>query len=123
MASKDLFIREDNCKLSWEYKGRLVTIECKCIISFQFYKKAKIILVLNDLGGNESIKLFGYEFDGNLKFKTTPPKGFTFSYLTEHPEIEVAVVGSSSEKIEGWYDWHFSINGKTGELKRWCPAM
>lgn len=60
--------------------------------------------------------------DAGLLFVIEAPKNFSFSYLVKHPNASVAVVCGGDQAVEGWYDWHFSINPKNGSLERLAPA-
>lgn len=108
--------------LSWNYNGNVITLKIENIDNFLQVGDKKILLILQ-ISKDNLLKLLIYNFKGELLFDLSPPKGFLFSYLTKHPEVEVAVVCSSDDRIEGWYDWHFKIDPETGCLQRWCPAM
>jgi len=43
-------------------------------------------------------------------------------FLTKHPNLGVAIVASSSDKIDDWYDWHFGYDVKKNEIYRDSPA-
>jgi len=47
--------------------------------------------------------------DRTLFATFTPPKGASFSYLALNNEKEFLIVCSFSEKINGWYDWHYFV--------------
>jgi len=79
------------------------------------------VIVLSGKGEFPSI-LSGYTPEGEQTFHVPPPKGYTFSYLTMHPEVGVAVVCGGDERKDGWYDWHFAINPHDGSMKRHCPS-
>jgi hypothetical protein len=48
--------------------------------------------------------------EGVLVSTFPPPEGASFYYLTLNDAKEVLIVCSFSEKINGWYDWHYSLD-------------
>jgi len=82
---------------------------------------AGAVLVLDD-GAPGTRVLCGFSHGGEALFRVGPPAGFEFSYLTGHPEVGAAVVCGGAVKIDNWYDWHFSVDLRTGRLERHCPA-
>lgn len=115
------FFRNNEC-IGWDYKNNKIILNVKNIQQIKLYEKKEIALLLVGEKINIAEKLYVYSFSGEERFNLFPPQGFSFSYLTNHPEVEIAIVCSSENSIEGWYDWHFSLDIKTGNLKRYCPA-
>lgn len=58
---------------------------------------------------------------GEQKEIPAPDNAF-FSYLTEHPQLQIAVVVSFSQPVDNRYDWHFGIDENRLMLFRDCPA-
>lgn len=114
-------IDENSKTISWMAKGNKVKILCEDLHGARLFPKYKLVLAL---AGKEEYpsKLIGYCIDGTEKFQVDSPQGFAFSYLTEHSTANIAVVCCGEKKVDGWYDWHFSVNPSTGELTRYCPA-
>ena len=121
MKLENFSVDKSNNTVSWKVNGELVEIECKNLDSAHLFSEANLVLTLV---GKESYPstLIGFSIKGTQKFEVNAPKGFEFSYLTEHPTAGVSVVCIADQRIDGWMDWHFSINPSTGELKRHCPA-
>jgi hypothetical protein len=107
--------------VSWSFSNKPVSIKINHLKDACLYAKGKTVLALAG-EGNYPSTLLGYNVDGTPKFEVTAPAGYIFSYITEHPEVGVAVVCGGNEKVDGWYDWHFAIDTKTGKLTRHCPA-
>jgi len=116
----DKFTMDKNI-VSWSLGDKQISIEINDLKDAHLYAKGKTVLALAG-EGNYPSTLLGYNVDGTKKFEVAAPEGFIFSYLTEHPEFGIAVVCGGNEKIDGWYDWHFAIDVKTGKLTRHCPA-
>ena len=60
--------------------------------------------------------------DGTLLSTFAPPEGASFSYLTLNDKKEVLIVCSFSEKINGWYDWHYSLDLDKKVITRMAPS-
>ncbi|MEO7779458.1 MAG: hypothetical protein ABIY63_18180 [Fibrobacteria bacterium] len=84
--------------------------------------KGTIVVLLIKNEGADKSELIGFDSIGQQNFKSFPPRGYRFSHLTLHPKAQIAVVCGGEEEVDGWYDWHFSIQPETGELKRIYPA-
>lgn len=121
MKFKNFSADKENNVISWRIDGELVSIECPDLDSAHLFTKVNLVIALVGQGSYPS-KLIGFSEKGVRKFEVDAPKGFEFSYLTEHPTAGVAVVCVANQRIDGWMDWHFSVNPSTGELKRHCPA-
>ncbi|EKY3246746.1 hypothetical protein RBA21_004167 [Cronobacter dublinensis] len=67
-------------------------------------------------------KLLVLDEDGSEAFSFSPPDGAAFYYLTKNDIHEVLVVCVFHEKLEGWHDWHFSIDIKNKKLIKNSPA-
>lgn len=107
--------------VSWKLGDNQVSIEIDNLEGAYLYLEGKTVLALTG-EGNSPPKLIGYSIYGTRKFEVAAPGGFAFSYITRHPEVGVAVVCGGNEKVDGWYDWHFAIDVKTGKLTRHYPA-
>jgi hypothetical protein len=112
---------KENNVISWQIDGELIFIECPDLDNAYLFPKANLILALVGKGNYPST-LIGFSEKGTRKFEVNAPEEFEFSYLTEHPTAGIAVVCVADKRIDGWMDWHFSVNPSTGELKRHCPA-
>ena len=71
---------------------------------------------------SSSARLVLFNKRGEIVANLEEPENFFFSYLTHHPKVGFAVVASTNEKVEGWYDWHFGIDFTNRKLFRHCPA-
>jgi hypothetical protein len=121
MEIQDLLLDKINNTLTWCYDDNIISVKENDVQNAMVYKKYRMVIVLVGQDKNPS-KMKGFLSNGVLKFEHSPPEGFMFSFLTEHPDIGLAVVCGATNKVNGWYDWHFSINPKTGDMKRYCPA-
>ncbi|TGN38851.1 hypothetical protein [Marinobacter confluentis] len=79
------------------------------------------ILVLAGANGSPN-KLVILDGEGRISCELSPPEGFQFYYLSNHPEIGGAVVCVTDESIDGWNDWFFGIDFSNASLFRHCPA-
>jgi hypothetical protein len=122
MRFEKFLINIPDSTISWEINGKLVLIKCENLDNARAFPKANLVLVLVGKNDNYPSTLIGFSEKGVRKFEVNASEGFKFSYLTEHPTAGVAVVCVANKRIEGWMDWHFSVNPSTGVLKRHCPA-
>jgi hypothetical protein len=101
--------------------GNKKKYQCDEIKNVIIYDERNIIFILC---GQELRKrrIIGVSADGTVRFKTHAQQGWIFSHLTKHPTAKMAVVCGSNEKVDGWYDWQFSIDPDTGSLSKHCPA-
>jgi len=53
--------------------------------------------------------------DGSSRFVPAPP-GYSLSYM----DADGRIVGQGERAVDGWYDWHFVLEGET--LRRDGPA-
>lgn len=83
-------------------------------------KKGLIFILINMNETNKFLNI--YSISGELLASLSPPSDFSFSYLTKHPDVGIAVVAGAKEKIDGWYDWHFGFDDLKKKLFRHCPA-
>lgn len=121
MKITDFKINKDAGIITWNANGNSVAVSCENLDGAYLYSKIETVLVLSG-AGDFPTDLFGYSADGIKIFEKEAPEGFVFSYITEHPTAGIAVVCGGKEKIDGWYDWHFSVDPSTGKLSRHCPA-
>lgn len=117
---KNFFVDKEQEKISWLTLGEEISIIIPNIDQ-AILSNNSLILSLTGTDIYPEL-LVGYNIKGKEIFKTEAPKGFIFSYFTTHPDIGISVVCGADEKINSWYDWHFSIDKVTGKLKRYCPA-
>lgn len=110
----------DSEHLTWFFNGERVCIEEKGVTQVLEDRKRGLVFAL--IGPSEEINLHIFSRTGRRLSVFPPPQHFTFSYITTHPEIGVAVVGGANERVEGWYDWHFGFKESEKELFRHCPA-
>ena len=118
---KDLRFSSGDRKVSWFDEEGEVTLEFGCIVSSHYLPETGLIYVLAGRKKKE-VLLRIFDTSGELLCEFQPPDGFTFWYVTTHPECTVAVACESREKIDGWHGWHFSIDIKEQTLTRICPA-
>jgi len=97
------------------------TLYIKNILQGMYNDDLQILITLSG-DTEDSSYLTCISYSGSLIFKTPPPDGWIFSYLTDYPKINIAVVCSSHSVVEIWQDWHFGIDLKNGNLFRYCPA-
>jgi len=107
--------------ISWYLDKKPIKIVCENLDSAKLFSKFKIVIALVG-SGNYPSNLIGFSVEGNTKFEIKAPEGFVFSYLTEHPTAGIAVVCGGNEKTDGWYDWYYAVDPKTGKLTKHCPA-
>lgn len=55
-------------------------------------------------------------------FSCSPPDGACFSYLTKDQSNNVLIICIFEEKLEGWYDLHYSLDLTKKDLVRGAPA-
>lgn len=103
---------------TWLYHGELIIAEPRDLEQVLFTSARTGVVAL----GPERALLYGIGLDGTLKFEVQAPAGYSFSYLTQHPDLGTAVVCGAESEVEGWFDWHFSIDEESGALHRYCPA-
>jgi len=114
-------VLKDQGLIVWNISGAEISIFCQNINQAIISSDKNTIFVLT---GEETYPniLEGYNLKGNKIFKTYAPENFTFYYLSDQGEKGTSVVCIGENLINGWQDWRFLINEKTGGLKRYCPA-
>jgi hypothetical protein len=108
--------------VKWKSGSQQVKLNLSAVQQLKLYDSQDLVLILT---GEQACPdtLSAYDYTGQLLFRVPPPEGFAFSYLTGHCEVPIAVVaGSTDGQIDGWYDWHFSVDPQTGKLSRISPA-
>lgn len=55
-------------------------------------------------------------------FSCYPPDGTSFYYLTKDSSNNILIACTFEEKIEGWYDWHYSLDLTNKDLVRGAPV-
>lgn len=117
MSTNDIVVDKNANKVSWFWDGQEISIEYGDLDQAYLYRNAEVIFVL--AGKNRyPDTLVIFSIDGKEKIKVKAPAKYAFSYLTD--DLEVVCAGE--EKIDGWYDWHFSVEPSTGKLTRRFPA-
>lgn len=121
MQIEGLSIDNGTDTISWFLEGKLIKVICKSVRQALVFPKVQSVFVLV---GSEDYDwtLIGFTVDGKKKFEVKAPEGYDFSYLTIHPTTDVAVVCNGNNYVDGWRDWHFSVEPSTGDLTRHCPA-
>lgn len=66
--------------------------------------------------------LLALDWTGRLVHTFSPPEGFHFYYLDNHPRFGVVVICSSDAPVENWNDWQFRINLEHKTLERFSPS-
>lgn len=108
-------------KVEWLFDSDQLSLDAPDVVQVEIDDERKLIFVMS--GGNSiPLELRVASIDGKSINLCVAPEGFSFSYLTHHPSLGVAVVASSNEKVEGWYDWHFGYDRAKAEFYRFCPA-
>lgn len=105
----------------WCLDGNPIVITCENLHDARLFYREETILALAGEGEFPSI-LFGFSIDGIKKFEVPPPDGFLFSYFTQHVATNIAVVCIAKICMEGWSDWHYSINTHSGNLTKLSPV-
>ncbi|QDV16052.1 hypothetical protein Pan153_06730 [Gimesia panareensis] len=108
--------------VKWKSGSHWAKLILPAIQQVKLYDSQDLVLILT---GEQACPdtLSAYDYTGQMLFRVPPPEGFAFSYLTDHCQVPIAVVaGSTDGQIDGWYDWHFSVNPQTGKLSRISPA-
>jgi hypothetical protein len=109
-------------KIEWLLDAAQVSLNVPNILQAEMDGKQKSIFVLSGVADSIPLELRVVSIDGQGVDLCVVPEGFSFSYLTHHPSLGVAVVASANEKVDGWYDWHFGYDQNKAELYRFCPA-
>jgi hypothetical protein len=104
-------------KISWDYKDRLVEINCKNITSAKLESKDGIVLVISG-SQNSNEKLLGFTLDGVQLFEKAPPKGYHFLYFSSVSNRLSIVCEGGKDQADayGRNNWHFVIDTKIGEM-------
>ncbi len=108
-------------KLAWVCDGQSITIENVDFIQKRHYSKCNLVVALIGKNSSAPDNIVGYTVDGKLVFKTSSPEGFTFAYLCEHPQTEIAVVcgvSAGEDNPNTWRDYFFSVNSNDGSMSR-----
>ncbi len=110
-----------NGKLAWINAGQTIEINHVDFIQKRYYPKCDLIVALIGKNSNAPDRIVGYTRSGKLIFKSMPPDGFTFAYLCEHPQADIAVVCGSNagdNNPNTWRDYFFSVNSQNGSLTK-----
>lgn len=119
--TKILNLELKNGRGSWIFDGQLITTSESGNVQILADEIKDLVFTLAD-GVVEQNQLNVFSKHGVLIRSLEPPEGYRFSYLTHHPEVNIAVVASADTKVDGWYDWHFGYDETKKELFRHCPA-
>lgn len=112
---------EDKSLITWKYNGRTQSLKLKSVDQYALDQKTGLILALTGADSVPDSLHFIDAKDGSYR-SLRPPSGFDFYYLTNHPQLGVSVVCVSENPVEGWRDWHFSVDPGTNSLSRAIPA-
>ncbi|WP_141215578.1 hypothetical protein [Hahella sp. CCB-MM4] len=107
--------------LTWKCRDQNISINLDGIDQAVADVKQNVVVVLTDVSTLPEILLV-FSCDGKKLASFSPPDGFQFYYLSEHPELGASVVCVSSNSIDGWHDWHFGLDLKGHSLFRHCPS-
>lgn len=121
MNASSLVIDQENSSVSWTYQGVRISVPCLFVHQALLDEKRGLVVALTKPSVGLAA-LVGFDCSGVVIFESPPPAGFSFGYLTMHPEVGIAVVCGADQPVDGWYDWHFSIKSPEGCLTRHCPA-
>lgn len=111
--------------IHWTINGKIILAKRSKYTQALADESKNLVFALANNGkeNEEDINLLHvFAENGTLIASLGPPNGYNFSYLTKHPEVGVAVVAGTNEKIDGWYDWHFGFDLTKKSLFRHCPA-
>ena len=108
-------------ELHWIYNTHQVAIVIDDLDLAMIDEKRKLIFVLSK-PLPLPVLLTVLNIDGTLLSTFAPPEGASFSYLTLNDKKEVLIVCSFSEKINGWYDWHYSLDLDKKVITRMAPS-
>lgn len=120
MINKIICDKEKNT-LHWIYNAHQVTVTIDDLDLAMIDERRKLIFVLSK-PSPLPVLLTILNNDGVLLSTFTPPECASFSYLTLNHQKEVLIVCSFSEKMNGWYDWHYSLDLERKELIRIAPS-
>jgi len=107
--------------ISWFCFGKTKTKAIPGLDQAIIDPKSGNIIVLAGSGGLPN-KLVILDGEGRTSYELSPPDGFQFYYLSNHPELGGSVVCVTDEPIDGWSDWFFGIDRSKSTLFRHCPA-
>lgn len=117
----NLEVIKDNDIIRWVNKGRTYQNNLNHIDQCMVDEKRQLIFILrgclsfpNNLDVLDNV--------GRVVFSSLPPEGSTFYYLTKLISHEVVVVCSFEKKVDNWYEWYYSFDPKSCELRRFGPA-
>jgi len=107
-------------KLSWKFSGDKVNVLQGEVAQALEDNQRNLVFALVGKSNDSFLNVFSAS--GERLTVVQPPSGFSFSYLTKHPEVGVAVVAGADEKVQGWFDWHFGYDESDKVVFRYCPA-
>ncbi|MEA1673571.1 hypothetical protein [Nitrospirillum sp. BR 11163] len=84
--------------------------------------KGVLYVLVKDGGAKLPTRLVLIAQDGSELGVLNPEPGFSFYYLTPHPDAGVSIVCVTDTPINGWQDWHFAYNSGKKALVRLGPA-
>jgi hypothetical protein len=105
--------------ISWRNDYSEINVLCDNIIATKYYINQYTILVIVLINISNTM-LLGYQIDGTLLFRVSPPENYKLLYFSTF-ENNPAVIG---ERIKGFEDdyersrCHFIINLKSGDLTK-----
>lgn len=109
--------------ICWIHNSKKVEIYDSNVVQALADEKKNNVIVLRKLSEkSDLLELRVLEPEGNSIVDLKAPEKFTFSYLTLHPELGVAIVAGANEKVDGWYDWHFGFDKNAKSIFKHCPA-
>ncbi len=117
----DVVANKNNGTLTWKCRGLNVSITLDGVDQAIADVKENVVVVLADVSDLPETLLV-FSCDGKKLASLSPPEGFQFYYLSEHPELGISVVCVTSDSIDGWHDWHFGVDLKGHNLFRHCPS-
>lgn len=120
---KNFFVSSDPVSVGWSFGEKDIRPLIDDVESAMLDDVNGCVLVLLRNGEKfaKELRIFFPSGDEAARFK--PPIGFDFfSYLTRYPNKGLAVVCSADSPVDGWRDWHFLYDIKSGRLEKYAPA-
>ncbi|MBB6253217.1 hypothetical protein [Nitrospirillum iridis] len=101
--------------------GKTLSLKVPGVDSAMAAKGVLYVLVKDD-GAKLPTRLMLIARNGSILGVLSPDPGFSFYYLTPHPDAGVSIVCVTDTPINGWQDWHFAYSGGKKALVRLGPA-
>lgn len=118
----NLKVDKDNDRITLKYNGNEYTRQFNKIDQAVFDKTLDCIFLLSPSFPQPN-KLHVLNSYGEDIAEIPSPDGASFYYLTTKNDNEVIIVCTFSDKVDGWYDWHYFYDNIKKKITREAPAF